>query len=200
MDTAPRPLADGSYKIPAGQLAVVVTHLSCTDPVPLKPRPEGVTLKRENRMEPGVYRELYKMVGRDWLWTSRLLLEDDALLQILLDPDVTLYTVEGADEQVGMVELDQRDPMNPEISFFGLTPAAIGQGTGSWLMSYIQTMLFEHPITAVHLNTCTLDSPYALRFYMRNGFKPTRREIRVFPDPRVIGVLEKEAAPFVPLL
>ena len=200
MDTRPRPLTDGSYSVPKGELAVVVTHLSCDTPVAMKPRPDGLALKRENRVEPEVYRELFKMIGRDWLWTSRLLLEDDALVQILLDPDITLYTLEDGAEQLGMVELDQRDPLNPEISFFGLTPTAIGKGTGSWLMSYVQTMLFENPIEAVHLNTCTLDSPTALRFYMRNGFKPTRREVRIFPDPRALGVLDEEAAPFVPLL
>ena len=200
MKTAPRPLQDGCHAVPEGQLAVVVTHLRCDTPVPLKPRPDGMALTKQDRMQPEVYRDLFRMVGRDWLWTSRLLLEDDALLQILLDPDVTLYTLDGRNGPLGMVELDQRDPLNPEISFFGLTPAAIGRGTGAWLMSYIQTALFEHDISGIHLNTCTLDSPGALRFYLRNGFRATRREVRVFPDPRALGVLDEEAAPFVPRL
>jgi hypothetical protein len=50
------------------------------------------------------------------------------------------------------------------------------------------------------VHTCTLDSPDALPFYIRSGFVPFARQVEVYADPRVAGVLPREAAPQVPLL
>ena len=193
-------LFEGSYGVPSGHLAVVVTHLICTKASAPRVQPEGMVLKREDRMYPDVYRKLFKMIGRDWLWTSRLMLEDDALLQVLLDPAVAIFTLQGSDGPMGLAELNLRDPLYPEISFFGLVPAVMGRGTGGWLMAHVQDMLFKGGAKAIRLNTCTLDSPQAMRFYMRAGFEAERREVRIFPDPRALGLLDEEAAPFVPLV
>lgn len=200
LDPDPLPIDEGSYAVPAGHLAVVVHHLSCSAPMAPVDKPAGLTLKRETRMYPDVYRKLFRMVGRDWLWTSRLMLEDDALLKILVDPGVAIYTIDAGNGPMGMVELDIGDPTYPEISFFGLVPAAMGKGTGLWLMAHVQNMLFRDGAKKIRLNTCTLDSPQAMRFYMRAGFSADRREVRVFPDPRAVGLLDKDAAPFVPQL
>jgi len=191
-------LASGTYDIPKGHLAVVVTHMVCAEAAEPRPQPPGVVLRREDRIEPEVYRMLFRMVGRDWLWTSRLMLEDDALVQILLDPSVTLYTLQGEDGPLGIVELDQNDSASPEISFFGLVPAAMGRGIGGWLMGHMQQRLFRGGADRIRLNTCTLDSPNALKFYMRSGFRAERRDVQVFPDPRAVGLLDEAAAPFVP--
>ncbi|SFH32743.1 Acetyltransferase (GNAT) domain-containing protein [Palleronia marisminoris] len=200
LDPDPTPITEGTYAVPAGHLAVVVHHLTCTTPLPPRKKPKGLVLRREKRMYPNVYRELFRMVGRDWLWTSRLMIEDDALLKILLDPGVAIFTLHSDDGPMGMVELDIGDPTYPEISFFGLVPAAMGQGVGGWLMSHVLQTLFDGGAEKVRLNTCTLDSPQALRFYLRVGFKAERREVRVFPDPRAVGLLDEDAAPFVPRL
>ena len=50
------------------------------------------------------------------------------------------------------------------------------------------------------VHTCTLDSPAALGFYIKAGFTPFAREVETFADPRLAGVLPREAAPHVPLL
>lgn len=200
LDPDPLPIDEGTYAVPAGDLAVVVHHLVCTAPIAPREKPEGLVLKREERMYPDVYRKLFRMVGRDWLWTSRLMLEDDALLKILLDPGVAIYTLHAGDGPMGMVELDIGDPTYPEISFFGLVPAAMGKGVGGWLMSHVQQQLFRDGAEKIRLNTCTLDSPQAMRFYLGTGFKAERREVRVFPDPRVVGLLDEDAAPYVPRL
>ncbi|WP_375263560.1 GNAT family N-acetyltransferase [Palleronia sp.] len=200
LDPDPVPIDEGTYAVPAGNLAVVVHHLACTAPIAPREKPEWLVLKREERMYPDVYRKLFRMVGRDWLWTSRLMLEDDALLRILLDPGVAIYTLHSDDGPMGMVELNVGDPTYPEISFFGLVPAVMGKGVGGWLMSHVQQLLFSEGAEKIRLNTCTLDSPQAMRFYLGTGFKAERREVRVFPDPRVLGLLDEDAASYVPRL
>jgi hypothetical protein len=49
------------------------------------------------------------------------------------------------------------------------------------------------------LHTCTLDHPRAVPFYLRSGFRPFKREIEIFDDPRALGKLPRDAAPDVPL-
>lgn len=194
-----RPLPAGEFDVPEGHLAVVVTHLICREAAPLPAPPEGMELRLEESFAPETYRQLFRMVGRDWLWTSRLL-EDDALVAVLLDPAVALYTLRSGGATLGMVELDLNRSGVPRIAFFGLTPEATGRGIGRWLLAHFQRLLFDGGAEAIRLDTCTLDSPHALRFYLRNGFEAERREVRVFPDPRAIGLLERDAAPQVPRL
>nr|WP_235971107.1 GNAT family N-acetyltransferase [Palleronia pontilimi] len=193
-------MQEGHYDIPHGLLAVVVTHLVCERPMAPVPAPDGVVLKRETRMPTATYRDLFKLIGRDWLWTSRLMLGDDDLMAIIFDPDVELYVLTGDNGPLGMVELDFRDRDDPQIAFFGLTPPAIGRGIGTWLMAQVQNMMASQGARTIRLNTCTLDAPKALPFYLKNGFRAERREVRLFPDPRAMGVLDEAAAPAVPML
>lgn len=193
-------LGEGRYDVPEGHLAVVVTHLVCRQPVEPPARPAGIELRAESGITPETYRQLFRMVGRDWLWTSRLLLDDATLAATLGDSNLKLYTVASDGRTCGMVELDLGRPDVPRIAFFGLTPQIAGRGAGRWLMAHLQTELFGAGAEAIRLDTCTLDSPAALRFYLRNGFAAERREVHVFPDPRALGVLDAGAAPFVPRL
>ncbi|SHI36179.1 hypothetical protein SAMN04488012_101135 [Palleronia salina] len=193
-------LGEGHHGVPKGMLAAVVTHLVCHRPAPAQPAPAGVRLRRETRMPAATYRDLFRLIGRDWLWTSRLMLGDDDLLDVILDPKVELYLVESDNGPLGMVELDFREENNPQIAFFGLTPAAVGRGIGSWLMPEVQRRIFDRGAKTVRLNTCSLDSPKAIPFYMKHRFEAERREVNIFPDPRAIGVLDSEAAPMVPAL
>jgi hypothetical protein len=50
------------------------------------------------------------------------------------------------------------------------------------------------------VHTCTLDHPGALGFYRRNGFAPFARAIETFADPRLLGILPRDAAPHAPLI
>ena len=54
-------------------------------------------------------------------------------------------------------------------------------------------------IERVWLHTCTLDHPSALGFYRNQGFVPVKRTIETFADPRLAGLLPRDAAPHVPL-
>jgi hypothetical protein len=50
------------------------------------------------------------------------------------------------------------------------------------------------------VHTCSLDHPAALPSYLRAGFRPVRRAFESFPDPRLSGLLPRDAAPQIPLL
>jgi hypothetical protein len=52
----------------------------------------------------------------------------------------------------------------------------------------------------VELNTCTLDYPAALKAYLRAGFRIVSRTIGTFIDPRLRGLLPREAAPQIPII
>jgi GNAT superfamily N-acetyltransferase len=86
------------------------------------------------------------------------------------------------------------------LSFFGLVPEAIGQGAGRWMMNEALRLSWRDTINRVWLHTCTLDHPDALAFYLRSGFKPYARKLEMFPDPRLAGLLPRDAAPHVPII
>ncbi len=195
-------LPDGYHDVPAGSLATVVTSLEMRAPVPSRPELDDAPWILRPVAQPGLdwYRDLYRRVGADWLWSSRLALSDAALAAILGARAVSVYalTVDGCDE--GILELDFREPGQCELAFFGVTPPTIGTGAARWLMNRAVTLAWARPISRFWVHTCTLDSPDALPFYVRSGFVPFARTVEVYADPRVAGVLPREAAPQVPLL
>ena len=54
--------------------------------------------------------------------------------------------------------------------------------------------------TRFWLHTCNLDSPQALPFYIRSGFRPYRYAVEIQEDPRLAGLLPRDAAPHIPLI
>jgi ribosomal protein S18 acetylase RimI-like enzyme len=100
----------------------------------------------------------------------------------------------------GVLELDYRVPDACEIVYFGVIREAQGRGFGNHLMRFALHRAWHRPIERVWLHTCTLDDPFAIPFYRRNGFVPYKRQFDIFDDPRVIGMLPADIAPGVPLL
>ena len=139
-------------------------------------------------------------MGAPWLWTARLRLDDAALGAIIDDPRVhhATLTRDGIDE--ALLELDFREEGACELSYFGLGPALIGTGAGRALMEEAIRRAWAEPISRFHVHTCTLDSPQAVAFYLRSGFRATHREVEIFDDPRHAGLLPTDAAPQVPLV
>jgi GNAT superfamily N-acetyltransferase len=197
-----RMLPDGYSDVAPGKLACVVTSLQMTakPPGPRAAGRDGATIRRVHAPDAAWYRGLYRRVGEAWLWSSRLLLSDDALLGIIRDPGVEIHAlaIEGVDE--GLLELDFRSEGGCELAFFGLSPGRTGQGLGPWLMATAIERAWARPIERFWVHTCTLDHPGALRFYMRSGFVPFRAQVEIMDDPRSSGVLSPDAAPFVPRL
>lgn len=185
-----------------GELAAVVTSLEMRErpkPRPLPPSP--LRLNKWPAPAADAYRTLFRRVGAPWLWFSRLLLGDEALLAILHDPGVDLYAiVDRAGIEVGMLELDFRIAGECEIAFFGLVPELTGKGHGDWLIAQALMLGWRKDVRRMWVHTCTLDHPGALGFYRRNGFTPFARAIETFADPRLLGILPRDAAPQIPLI
>ena len=59
---------------------------------------------------------------------------------------------------------------------------------------------WSQPIRRFWVHTCTLDSPGAIGFYQRSGFRPYAIEVEVADDPRLSGHLPRTAAPHVPII
>jgi len=187
--------------LPDGELAAVVTYLEMRRPSEQPVPPSPLSLKRVEVPEPAHYRELFRLIGAPWLWFSRLIIDDAHLAGIIQHPKVELYSVVGEDGvEVGMLELDFREPAECELAFIGLVPELSGKGHGRWLLAEAVRLAWREGIGRVHVHTCSLDHPAALSAYRRAGFTPYKRAIERFPDPRLLGVLPNDSAPQVPLL
>jgi GNAT superfamily N-acetyltransferase len=192
----------GLIPVPADHVGTVVTTLEMRvrpllGPIP----PSPLCLERWRAPDPARYRALFRRVGEPWLWYSRLTMDDSRLLAIVHDKRVEVFAVlDGAGAEVGLLELDLRHEGVTEISYFGLVPELAGRGHGRWLMARALDLAWRSGTGRIWLHTCTLDHPRALGFYRAQGFAATGRTLETFPDPRLAGILPRDAAPHIPLL
>lgn len=202
MDTENPPLPAGYFDIPANMLATIVTCLEMTARPAPRPDPpaDGLTVVRWLSPSLDDYRALYRRVGEDWLWVSRAVMEDDKLEAIIKDPAVEIFAMMRDGERLGLLELDFRETGQCEIAFFGLDQSLIGSGAGRILMNVAIDTAWEKPISRFWVHTCHLDHPAALAFYQRSGFKPYKRMVEIFEDPRRTGKLRADAARHFPVL
>jgi hypothetical protein len=131
-------LSDGYHSVPNGKLAMVVTQLEMraradTRPVPI---PDSVALRPLTDVTLDQYRDIYRRVGEEWLWFSRLTMNDADLSAIIHDPKVQLFTLEHGGQTQALLELDYRTDGECELAFFGLTKELIGTGSGRYLMNF----------------------------------------------------------------
>ncbi|MGX7705127.1 GNAT family N-acetyltransferase [Methylobacterium sp. Gmos1] len=194
----PRLCLDGYTPVPPTHVAAVVTYLEMREPPPPRPR-EPVQVAAIGSDVPR-YRALYAAIGTPWLWFGRSRIGDDALLEILGDPDVEALALVADGRDIGLLELDWRQPGEAQLAYFGLVPGAVGQGLGRRLMDEAVARAFARPIDRFWVHTCTLDHPGAVEFYRRSGFRAYARAIEVAPDPRLTGDLPRIAAGQIPLL
>jgi GNAT superfamily N-acetyltransferase len=181
---------------------VVVTRLEMRArprPAPLPASALRLVPWRAPRLD--AYRALFRRVGQRWLWFSRLLMSDAELAAIIHDPEVAVYAAtDPGGIEVGLLELDFRVAGECNLAFFGLVPEATGRGEGRWLMAHALGLAWRRGIERVWVYTCTMDHPSALNFYRAQGFTAYGCAIETFPDPRLSGILPRDAAPQVPLL
>jgi GNAT superfamily N-acetyltransferase len=187
--------------LPPTELAAVVTYLEMHARPNTEVPDSSLTLCRVATPDPRRYRDLFRLVGSPWLWFSRLIVEDEKLTAIIQHPGVDLYAVtDGNGREVGMLELDFREPLECELAFIGLIPEFAGKGHGRWLLAEAVRLAWRDDVRRVHVHTCSLDHPAALSAYRRAGFSPFKRGIERFPDPRLIGILPRDCAPQIPLI
>lgn len=193
---------EGFYDLPPGMLATIVTSLEMhAEPKQTRPPPPADT---ELRYCPDLtaeeYRAIYRRVGQDWLWYSRLLKSDDELTSIIHHDLVDVHQVFIANQAEGLLELDYRVDGECEIAFFGLSSSNTGRGLGPWLMSEVMSLAWSRPIKRLWVHTCTFDHPSALGFYQKQGFKPFKQEVELVSDPRLDGTLPRDVAGHIPII
>lgn len=196
-------LPNGYSAVPPGHVAAVVTCLEMRQRPEMRaagPLPPGFRLEPVARPGLDRYRALFRTVGQDWLWASRLTMSDDALQSILDDPAVQLLVLLQDERDVGIVELDFREPKTCELAFFGVAADLVGKGLGRTLMAEATRRAWSHPIERFWVHTCTFDHPAALGFYRRAGFAPFAVQVEVMPDPRLTGAMPRTGAPHVPVI
>ena len=194
-------LPDGYSDVPDGKIAAVVTHLEMTERPTLSPAPSGPwTLRKVERPDLAWYRDLYRRVGEEWLWFSRIRAADDKLAARLHHPLVETHALVADGRDEGLLELGFREPGACEIGMFGVTAKLVGSGAGHWLMHRALELAWSRDITRLWLHTCTFDHPAALPFYQRAGFRAFRRQIEVADDPRLDGTAPRDVAKHVPVI
>jgi GNAT superfamily N-acetyltransferase len=203
MKSANPPLPLGYSPVPEGKLANVVTCLEMLEKPPSKPGPAlaaPYAIERWAAPDLAEYRDLFRRVGEDWMWVSRLLMDDAELTRALADPGVDICVVRSAGRSVGLLELDFREQGACELALFGLTRETIGHGVGRALMNHAIEAAWARPITRFWLHTCHFDHPGAVAFYQRSGFRPYAFMVEVTDDPRLTGQMRRTSAPHVPLI
>ncbi|HVQ08468.1 MAG TPA: GNAT family N-acetyltransferase [Allosphingosinicella sp.] len=188
----------GLIPVPRGQIGAVVTYLEMLAPPAPAPVPDSsLRLERWAAVDPERYRTLFAQVGARWLWFSRLAMADAALLATVGE----VHEVIGPDGgDAGFVELDFRVPELCTIRFLGLAPVLAGKGHGRWLLAETLRLAWAPGVARVAVHTCSLDHPAALPAYLRAGFTAIGRAFESFPDPRLDGLLPRDAAPQLPLI
>lgn len=196
-------LSSGYSAVPPGKLANVETRLEMFARPPARAATAAdASLSVERWLSPAVeeYRTLFRAVGEDWMWVSRLVMADDQLSAILSDPLTEIYVLKDGGQPIGLLELDFRQEGECELVFFGLVADAIGKGAGRFLMENAIGLAWSRPIGRFWVHTCTFDHPAAVQFYQRSGFRPYAFLVEVMDDPRLTGLMPKSASPHVPLI
>jgi GNAT superfamily N-acetyltransferase len=142
------------------------------------PPREGLEVVHARNPTVAWYRSLYDAVGRDYDWTSRKKLSDDALAALLNDPrlEIHVLTVDGV--PAGFAELDRRVEGEIELVQFGLMPGFIGQGLGRYFLQWTIDKAWSYHPRWFWLHTCTKDHPAALPNYQKAGFAIYKEEVK----------------------
>jgi GNAT superfamily N-acetyltransferase len=194
-------LPDGYSDVPAGKIAAVVTHLEMTERPVLTHDPPGAwTLRRAEAPDLDWFRDLFRRIGEEWLWRSRLQIPDAELTSIIRSPLVEVYALVHNGRDEGLLELDFSIAGQCELVFFGVTANLIGSGASRWLMNRALELAWSRPVVRVWLHTCTFDHPAALPFYQRSGFRPFRRQVEVVNDPRLVGTSPRDVGKHIPII
>lgn len=158
---------------------VTRTYLEMRNPAELRGvlfSDPAARIERRSPCPVALYRRLYREVGEDWYWHSRLEMSDEELAAHLAKPNVTVFELMVGSESAGYFELKRHDDGAVEIEYFGLTPRFIGRKLGGALLTRAVEEAWKLGASRVWLHTCTLDSEHALPNYRARGFQPFKKE------------------------
>lgn len=134
--------------------------------------------------QPALCRSLFREVGRDYRWYSRLPWSEARWLEHLSRPQVETWLCDVGGTTAGYFELEGEPGGDQEIAFFGLRPAFVGRGLGGHLLTDSIRRGFERGAPRVWVHTCDLDHPSALANYQARGLRiyDTRVADEVIPE------------------
>jgi GNAT superfamily N-acetyltransferase len=196
---------NGYVQLPPGKLANAVLWLEMRDPVPVGlPAPKDsqikeVRLQELGREDAALFGALYRQIGRDWLWAGLISKSESDIAERLGRDDVLSFAVWASNEAIAMLDMEITAD-GCEIVYFGFIPAMIARGAGPWLMDQAKRIAHERSIGRLWLHTCNFDHPRAAGFYRRQGFQIYATGYEIMDDPRLLGLLPRDAAGHVPLL
>jgi len=180
--------SDPPPPIRPGRIRGVRTFLELdTNPhrTPRAPGVDRLSILRAHHPTVAFYRFLYHTVGEKWLWYERRAMSDTELADLIRDPAIHIYVLYNAGVPAGFVELNQTDPAEIKIEYFGLMPDFIGQRLGPYFLDWAIAKGFSSEPERLVLNTSSLDHPKAIGTYQRAGFIPVAQEHFEIDDPRL---------------
>lgn len=194
---------NGYTDIPNGKVANVATFLEMTAKPPLRATCARNDLSLFEMRQPDVarYQAIFKAVGEDWLWFSRLTMSEETLAKTIATPEYEIFVMMCGKRDAGLLELHRLPDATVQLAYFGLAAEVTGTGAGRYLMNEAIKLAFDrYKAERLFVHTCTMDSPGALDFYLRSGFKPYKRAIEVSDDPRLSGHIPREKGSYHPII
>ena len=152
---------------------VLITYLELAEPEPIRPpaRPAPAGFGTRVVHDPGVNRDMYRRVGRDYQWVDRLSWSDERWATYAERVETHLVELDG--RTAGYFELELDTAHSAKIALFGLLEEFHGMGLGGHALTAALTGA-RALRPRVWLTTCTLDGPYALPNYQARGMRPFR--------------------------
>lgn len=188
--------------LPPRTIAAVVTFLEVVLPLPERPgtrRSAAIAFDPILPTEPERFARLFRTIGKEWMWTSRVAWSAEEIAERLANPGVECYAIVVGGADVGLIEVDVGTAESLEIVLYGLVPEAVGRGIGVAAFGDLLDRLAARPgARRIWLHTCTLDHPKALGFYRSFGFAVFARAIEIGADPRLSGDMAFDAGPTHP--
>lgn len=176
-----------------------ITYLEMTANPKLSEPDLGVfRLQRVENLSVEDYLDIYREIGRDYLWNYRPGQTSSEISKIINAPSTLIYLLYSGDEAVGMAELDAVNPNDIELVHFGLLPRFLNQGIGRTFLQAVLYLVWSRDVKRMWLSTCGMDHPKALRFYESAGFVPFKSTAGNFKDWRFTGFYEMSDAPQIP--
>jgi ribosomal protein S18 acetylase RimI-like enzyme len=139
--------------------------------VPARPSRDAHVWQRATVPSAELNRFLYRAVGGDWYWLTRLGWDRERWQAYVAQPELETWVAYVSGTPAGYAELEAQSEGAVEIVYFGLLPSFIGRGLGGAVLTDAVRRAWAMGARRVWLHTCNLDHPHALAHYQARGFR-----------------------------